>query len=69
MARKPTPWKLDRPYDPDARAEALKRKFARYRERNGAGTRSRGGTGLFLPVWLLIALGIGVVLALAAGVA
>ena len=69
MSRKPTPWKLDRPYDPDARADALKRKFSRYRERNGAGRRASGGTARFLPVWLLIAVGIGAVLAIAAGIA
>lgn len=70
MSRKPTPWKLDRPYDPDARAEALKRKFSRYRERNGASPRGRGnGAARFLPVWLLIAAGIGAVLVIAAGTA
>lgn len=69
MSRKPTPWKLDRPYDPDVRAEALKRKFSRYRERNGAGSRGGSGATRFLPVWLLIAVGIGTVLAIAAGIA
>jgi hypothetical protein len=66
MTRKPTPWKLDRPYDPDVRADTLKRKFARYRERNGIGRRRAGGTTGLLPVWLLIAAAIGV-LFLAAG--
>jgi len=69
MTRKETPWKLDRPYDPDARAQALKRKFARYRRRNGAGPKTGGGTARFMPVWILIVAGIGVVLAIAAGVA
>lgn len=63
MTRKPTPWKLDRPYDPDKRAEALKRKFARFRESNGIGRRAAVGTMRFWPVWLLIVVAAGYIVA------
>ena len=54
MSNKPTPWKLDRPYDPDQRADALKRRFARYRRRTGAV--GSGRPARFWPVWLLVAI-------------
>lgn len=64
MGNKPTPWKLDRPYDPDDRADALKRRFSRYRRSTGAVGTSRAAR--FWPVWLLIAAGIGAALVIAA---
>ena len=57
MRDKPTPWKLDRPYDPDERAATLRKRFSRYRARNGIVAPSRAAAG-FWPVWLLVAAGI-----------
>ena len=56
MRDKPTPWKLDRPYDPDERAATLRKRFSRYRSRNGIVAPSRAAR--FWPVWLLVAAGI-----------
>jgi hypothetical protein len=61
MTRKPTPWKLDRPYDPDKRADALKRRFSAYLDRNGV--RRRSTNAPIWPVWLLVAAVASVVLA------
>lgn len=63
MRDKPTPWKLDRPYDPDERAATLRKRFSRYRERNGIVAPTR--MARFWPVWLLIAAAVGAALALA----
>jgi hypothetical protein len=57
MRDKPTPWKLDRPYDPDERAATLRKRFSRYRARNGIVAPSRAAAR-FWPVWLLVAAGI-----------
>ena len=63
MRGKETPWKLDRPYDPDERAADLRRRFSRYRTRTGAvGT---PGRVRFLPLWLLIAVAAGALFVLA----
>lgn len=63
MRDKPTPWKLDRPYDPDERAEALRRRFSRYRRHVGAVGGS--ASSRFWPVWLLIAAAVATVFAIA----
>jgi len=63
MGDKPTPWKLDRPYDPDERAQALKRRFSRYRRRTGAIGNTRSAR--IWPVWLLIAAAAVVLVAIA----
>ena len=73
MARKQTSWKLDRPYDPDERADALRSRFSRYLARNGVRrrpsiVRKNGNGARMWPVWMLIA-GFGIVLAVAAGIA
>ena len=51
MNRNQTPWKLDRPYDPDKRAEALRQRFARYRKQTGTDRGSAKGSRMF---WLLL---------------
>ena len=56
MQDKSTPWKLDRPYDPDERAATLRKRFSPYRARNGIVAPSRAAG--FWPVWLLVAAGI-----------
>lgn len=54
MRKKETLWKLDRPYDPDKRAKALRDQFARYRK--GSGATSGGKRGKAIPVtWVLVA--------------
>ncbi len=62
MRDRETPWKLDRPYDPDERAARLRRRFSLYRERNGIVSPSRAAR--FWPVWLLVAAAVGAVFAL-----
>jgi hypothetical protein len=63
MPGKETPWKLDRPYDPDERAADLRRRFSRYRTRTGASGAPRRLR--FLPLWLLIVAAIGALIVFA----